>query len=71
LKEAVQHEVNGLLFPAGDEDMLMAHLDRLLEDETYRQWLGEQARQWALAHRGLDTMVTRVLEVYRKEISKK
>ncbi|MGY5344674.1 glycosyltransferase family 4 protein [Paenibacillus glucanolyticus] len=71
LKEAVQHEVNGLLFPAGDEDMLMAHLDRLLEDEAYRQWLGEQARQWALAHRGLDTMVTRVLEVYRKEISKK
>lgn len=71
LKEAVQHEVNGLLFLKGNDDMLTLQLNRLLEDKAYRQQLGEQARNWALVHRGLGSMMKRVLEVYRKEISKK
>ncbi|MEC0308172.1 glycosyltransferase family 4 protein [Paenibacillus lautus] len=70
LKEAVQHEVNGLLFQSGNDDMLTAHLSLLLEDEAYRGLLGKEARKWALAHRGLDSMVKRVLEVYRKEMSR-
>jgi L-malate glycosyltransferase len=70
LKEAVQHEVNGLLFLTGNDDMLTAHLNQLLEDEAYRGLLGKQARKFALAHRGLDSMVKRVLQVYRKEMSK-
>ena len=65
LKEAVQHEVNGL-FQTGNDDMLTARLNMLLEDEAYRRLLGKQARKWALAHRGLDSMVKRVLEVYQK-----
>lgn len=70
LIEAVQHEVNGLLFPTGNDDMLAAHLNLLLEEEAYRALLGEQARNWALVHRGLDTMVKRVLKVYRQEMNK-
>lgn len=68
LKEAVQHEVNGLVFWSGHEDMLVAHLHRLLEDPEIRIQLGRKARRFALAHRRLDDMVKRVIEVYRKEI---
>jgi len=68
LKEAVKHEVNGLVFWSGHEDMLMAHLNRLLEEPEVRRQFGRKARTWALAHRRLDSMVKRVVEVYRQEM---
>ncbi|WP_459965017.1 glycosyltransferase family 4 protein [Paenibacillus sp. JCM 10914] len=70
LKEAVQHGVNGLLFTVGNDDMMLSHLNILLEDERYRQELGGHARTWALEHRGLDNMVQQVTSVYHDELTK-
>ncbi|PAK54494.1 hypothetical protein CHH75_06465 [Paenibacillus sp. 7541] len=71
LKEAVRHEDNGLLFPAGDAGKLAESLALLLADETYRNRLGKRARKWALVHRDLETMIKRLLQVYRRELKRK
>ena len=39
----LQHEVNGLLAPAGDCEALGAHIERLLVDPAFARRLGEQA----------------------------
>lgn len=71
LKEAVRHEDNGLLFPAGNADKLAESLALLLEDDPYRRRLGRNARKWALVHRDLNTMIKQLLQVYLRELKKK
>jgi glycosyltransferase involved in cell wall biosynthesis len=45
VREMLQHEVTGLLFPAGDADALAAVVDRLAENDGLRIALGKRARR--------------------------
>jgi glycosyltransferase involved in cell wall biosynthesis len=48
IPELVDHEVNGLLVPAGDVDALVAAIARLLDDPALCQRLGKNGRQTVL-----------------------
>jgi glycosyltransferase involved in cell wall biosynthesis len=61
--EIVQHEVNGLLFEAGNADHLESALRRILQDGLLRLRLGTAARQTFRREYTLDKMVDR-LEVF-------
>ena len=43
--ELIDDGVNGILIPVGDELALTKTLDRVLEDEEYRNRLGEEAKR--------------------------
>jgi len=45
--DAIIHEVTGLAIPRPDPALLADALQRLAENECFRQRLGEQARTWA------------------------
>ena len=55
----------GLVVPAKDPDSLAAAINRLLADDNLRRQMGEAARVRAYTEFGEDTMVERVIEVYR------
>lgn len=44
LTEAIEHDVSGLLVPAGDPEMLATHISRLLRNSAERERLGHAAR---------------------------
>ena len=71
IPEMVEHGVTGILFPAGHTQMLCANLDHLLTDETYREFLGSNARKWSLNHWSLDNWVNNLLNIYQSAISKR
>lgn len=48
IPEAVEHEVNGLLVPPGDDEALAAALDRVLENADLARRLGETGRRRVL-----------------------
>ncbi|MBT8063261.1 MAG: glycosyltransferase family 4 protein [Gammaproteobacteria bacterium] len=50
LPSLVRHELNGLVFPAGDDEALAACLARLSTDDTLRTRLGGQAAKTATGH---------------------
>ena len=54
--EIVQQGKTGLLVPDDDAPALADALARLASDVGLRERLGDAARQWALAHAGLDAM---------------
>jgi glycosyltransferase involved in cell wall biosynthesis len=62
--EIVQHEVNGLLFEAGNPDHLESALRRILQDGLLRLTLGTAARQTFLREYTLDKMVDRLEAFY-------
>ena len=66
--EIVQHDVDGLLFPAGDAAALADELTRLIEDSALRKRLGTAARD---AARRYDPAVIApvVTAVYRRALS--
>jgi len=47
LREAVRHDVSGLLVPHGDRESLVAAIDRFLGDEALRRRLGAGALEFA------------------------
>lgn len=46
-REAVEHEMNGLLFPLGDVNALAQAILSILDDESFAQRLGKAGRQLA------------------------
>ncbi|MEK0316742.1 glycosyltransferase family 4 protein [Cohnella sp. 56] len=64
LPEMLEHGRTGLVFPSRDTAQLCGCMDYLLEHETYRSQLAENARQWALQHWSMDVLIERILEVY-------
>ncbi|MCY8611777.1 glycosyltransferase family 1 protein, partial [Bacillus haynesii] len=63
----VEHEVTGLIVSKGDVNALANSLERLLEDDDFRNQLGNNAREFARKHWDMDEAVTRVLDIYQNE----
>jgi glycosyltransferase involved in cell wall biosynthesis len=68
VREAVVHEVTGLLVPPADVDALAAAIGRLLDDPNLRRRFGEAGRQRMQAEFSVDAMVSRHCELYRSMI---
>ncbi|MCY9389254.1 glycosyltransferase family 4 protein [Bacillus haynesii] len=65
LPEMVEHEETGLIVPKGDAAALSSSLERLLEDDDFRNKLGINAKEFAKKHWDMDQAVTRILDIYQ------
>jgi sugar transferase (PEP-CTERM/EpsH1 system associated) len=63
--EIVQHGVNGLIFPSGDEAALSGHLLRLATDHGSRTKLAQAGRDRVLRDFTIDAMIKRYEHLYR------
>ena len=61
----IDHGVTGLLFPAGDSDMLAKHLIQLCRSAELRRHLGKQLYEVAKRDFSIDSTIRRQLEIYR------
>jgi glycosyltransferase involved in cell wall biosynthesis len=61
----VQHDVNGLLFPAGDTSRLAALIARLEGEQRLSERLGRAARAHAEAHWRAAAVASATIDVYR------
>lgn len=59
--QIVAHDVNGLLYPAGRNDLLEAALEALLTDRQKTDSMGAHARQTAVAEHSWDRRVAQIL----------
>ncbi len=62
--EIIEHDSTGLMVIPKDADDLWRALERLARDDGLRIRLGKQARQFALAHFGLETMLDKMERVF-------
>jgi glycosyltransferase involved in cell wall biosynthesis len=69
-REAVTHDLNGLLVPPRDTNALAGALGRLLADERLRQRLGTAARQRTEAEFGEQAIAAQTLAVYQELLSR-
>jgi glycosyltransferase involved in cell wall biosynthesis len=69
--EVVQDGISGYLVPALDVDALASRVVALLGDSETRMRLGAAARQFAAKHFALQTMVSRINEVYFETMAAK
>ncbi|MFZ1984351.1 MAG: glycosyltransferase [Desulfatitalea sp.] len=67
VRELIAHQERGLLFPAGDERRLAAHLRSLMDDPALGRRLAANARQW-LDDQGLtwENTARRYADIYRQ-----
>jgi glycosyltransferase involved in cell wall biosynthesis len=63
-REAVEHEVNGLLLPVGDADALAETLIALLDDDELRARMGSAGRRIAEERFDEQKVFDRVLDEY-------
>ena len=63
--DAIIHEVTGLAIPRSDPALLADALQRLAENEGFRQRLGEQARTWAEQNFSIGTNARLMHEIYQ------
>lgn len=66
IKDAIEDEKTGILFPAGDVAALMQALLELIEDQDLRQRMGETARQRALKLFSNDKIISQLQKLYEK-----
>lgn len=64
LEEIVTPGLNGLLHIKGDKESLTSQLRLLLEDQTLRTRLGEQARDWVLKERDWRKLASIISNTY-------
>jgi glycosyltransferase involved in cell wall biosynthesis len=69
LLDAVEDEVTGLRFPAGDVSALRAALERLLEQADLRARLGAAARQKAQHEFSFDASTEALLAAYAEALA--
>ncbi|MCR4302020.1 MAG: glycosyltransferase family 4 protein [Sulfuricaulis sp.] len=62
--EIVTHDSTGLMVKPKNTDDLWQSLERLAADDSLRSRLGSQARQFALAHFGLDPMLDKMEKIF-------
>jgi glycosyltransferase involved in cell wall biosynthesis len=65
-REAVAHEVNGLLVPARDAKALGAAIERLLADAELRRRLSAMGRERAVKEFSHTAIVSQMLRIYRE-----
>ncbi len=55
----------------GEEDLLVAFLERLEADPELRRAMGENARRWTAAHHGLEASARGYAEVLRQAVAER
>ncbi len=65
-RAVIRHATTGLLIPVDDRAAWLAAIGALLRDPAQRAQLGARARQWAIAHAGIDTMYCAYEAFYRR-----
>ncbi|WP_231571056.1 glycosyltransferase family 4 protein [Gordoniibacillus kamchatkensis] len=70
IPEMVEHGTTGLISPAGQSEPMFHNLKRVLADDVLRKRLGEQAKQWAMHHWSIETMMKKTLDVYDSVIQR-
>lgn len=71
LPEMVQHQVNGMIFPAGNSEVLFMQLRSLLQHDKKRLMMGVSALHWAKAKWSYDSLVTNILSMFNRAIALK
>ena len=66
IDEAVTHDATGLIVPAMDSHALAEALRTLIDDEPLRRRFGQQSRRVALERFGMDRMLDRMEDVFRR-----
>jgi len=66
IKEAVTHNVTGLIVPAKDSRALAEALQTLIDHETLRRRFGREGRRVATERFGMDQMLDRMEDVFRR-----
>ena len=66
--ESVIDGETGFLVPAGDVDAFAQATACLLQDKALRQRLGDQAKQYTVAHFSLQRHVDQTLSIYRSVV---
>lgn len=66
--EILRHEVNGLLFEAGDCGALAAHIARMSDDVHFRALLGDAARQETQQRFSVDRMIESTVNLYNRQL---
>lgn len=66
LPEMVNHGVTGLIVPQANTASLLSAIQTLLDDDAYREILGNQAREWGVNYWSMETGVDRLLEIYKR-----
>ncbi len=69
--EIIQHDINGLLVPAGDDAALSAAIRRVTTDPALRRRLGDAARERANTTFSLSTMVHKYDQVYDEALARR
>ena len=69
--EIIQHDINGLLVPAGDHVALAAAIRRVAADPVLRRRLGNAARERANTTFSLSTMVRKYDQVYDEALARR
>ena len=70
IPEIIQHDINGLLVPAGDHAALSAAIRRVATDPVLRCRLGDAARERANVTFSLSTMVGKYDQVYDEALGR-
>ena len=66
LAEIIENGKTGRLYPAGDAQALSNIIQELLEDESIRTELGNNAQSWVVEKRTWKSVVTKMSPVYGK-----
>ena len=66
IPEVIEHNVSGLLAPAGDADALARAVESLIQDPARRKSLGSAALSRARSHFSADVIVPQYESLYRK-----
>ncbi len=66
LRENVNNDVTGVLFPAADASALASACIRLGEQPALRRMLGNNARRWVMRNRDWTRVVDRYREIYER-----
>jgi len=70
LLEIVEHGVTGLLYPPGDIEALSKTILSLIENETLRIELGQNAKDWVEENRTWATVIDGALDAYQRVTQK-
>jgi glycosyltransferase involved in cell wall biosynthesis len=71
LPEMVQHDVNGLIFPANNIEALLLQIRILLGNDQKRIEMGQSSLEWAKTKWSYDVLVGNILSLFKKAIAMK
>ena len=66
LAEIVEDGKTGCLYPAGDAQALAVKIRDLLSDESKRDSLGQNAKNWILEHRTWESVISKITDKYHE-----